>query len=234
MVTNLFRYLIMVGCLAGVVSANAATWEIVSFTNDFGTGHAYSQVGLFGFADGQYTQTQTVNYNGTNYSDYKWSVVSSSDPSQNSGGYYFGNYGHSAPTVDTINHTIDLSSLTTLYLNPIANTGSGYNNGWIYDNYMGYQLLTGTYVSGCAIGGPCYGFYDYDAPSQYVDNADGSHTVNWTAGGSCYVYDGNCSAFNLSMTFREAVVSTVPVPTAAWLLGSGLLGLIGADRRKAA
>lgn len=29
-------------------------------------------------------------------------------------------------------------------------------------------------------------------------------------------------------------VSSVPVPAAAWLLGSGLLGLVGVARRKAA
>lgn len=38
----------------------------------------------------------------------------------------------------------------------------------------------------------------------------------------------------LSTSNNSITVSTVPVPAAAWLLGSGLLGLIGVARRKAA
>lgn len=36
-----------------------------------------------------------------------------------------------------------------------------------------------------------------------------------------------------ALAVRRGDVATVPVPTAAWLLGSGLLGLLGAARRKA-
>ena len=35
------------------------------------------------------------------------------------------------------------------------------------------------------------------------------------------------------LLYRDAAVSSVPVPAAAWLFGSGLLGLIGVARRKA-
>lgn len=37
-----------------------------------------------------------------------------------------------------------------------------------------------------------------------------------------------------AMAVRDGQVATVPVPAAAWLLGSGLLGLIGVARRKVA
>lgn len=36
----------------------------------------------------------------------------------------------------------------------------------------------------------------------------------------------------LSFNGTEPQVSAVPIPAAAWLLGSGLLGLVGVARRK--
>lgn len=58
------------------------------------------------------------------------------------------------------------------------------------------------------------------------------HTEKWENGvqtGSAYQFgqiNGSANSFE--------IVSAVPVPAAAWLLGSGLLGLVGVARRKAA
>ncbi|MEN8762128.1 MAG: VPLPA-CTERM sorting domain-containing protein [Thiogranum sp.] len=41
-------------------------------------------------------------------------------------------------------------------------------------------------------------------------------------------------AVPIAVTYQGATVSTVPVPAAVWLFGSGLLGLVGIARRKAA
>lgn len=48
--------------------------------------------------------------------------------------------------------------------------------------------------------------------------------------GSHYVLDSNSAVYAGSYLVR---VSTVPIPAAAWLFGSGLLGLIGLARRNA-
>ena len=40
------------------------------------------------------------------------------------------------------------------------------------------------------------------------------------------------NASNASVTWNAASVGAVPVPAAAWLLGSGLMGLVGVGRRK--
>jgi hypothetical protein len=42
-------------------------------------------------------------------------------------------------------------------------------------------------------------------------------------------FDGHTAAFQGTLTPQ---VSQVPIPAAAWLFGSGLLGLVGIARRK--
>lgn len=58
------------------------------------------------------------------------------------------------------------------------------------------------------------------------------------AGGYQYVNDGRAGvpgAYSLyAMAVRPGDVAAVPVPAAAWLLGSGLLGLTGVARRRLA
>ena len=46
-----------------------------------------------------------------------------------------------------------------------------------------------------------------------------------------YQDDGNLVYVNTNSTLNPDVVSAVPVPAAVWLLGSGLLGLVGLRRR---
>ena len=45
--------------------------------------------------------------------------------------------------------------------------------------------------------------------------------------------DGPFTGFNANFNIRPEV-SAVPVPAAAWLFGSGLIGLVGLARRKQA
>ena len=45
---------------------------------------------------------------------------------------------------------------------------------------------------------------------------------------------GSATALNIAGTWGALNVTTVPVPAAVWLFGSGLIGLAGAARRKAA
>jgi hypothetical protein len=57
--------------------------------------------------------------------------------------------------------------------------------------------------------------------------ANGTFTMDWTSlivGGP---FDGQIGTYNVSGTY-----AVVPVPAAAWLLGSGLIGLVGVARRR--
>lgn len=68
--------------------------------------------------------------------------------------------------------------------------------------------------------------------------ADLSHTISW--GGISNLRDENgqpiagftAISASTGYDYVNAFPSAVPVPTAAWLLGSGLLGLVGVARRK--
>jgi hypothetical protein len=52
-------------------------------------------------------------------------------------------------------------------------------------------------------------------------------TASWTSFISGGPFDGNTGCW-----FLQGTVSSIPVPAAAWLMGSGLVGLVGVARRK--
>jgi hypothetical protein len=57
-----------------------------------------------------------------------------------------------------------------------------------------------------------------------------------TFGDSIVSFDFNdliCPISNCNGVYVNAYITTIPVPAAAWLFGTGLLGLIGVARRKA-
>jgi len=62
--------------------------------------------------------------------------------------------------------------------------------------------------------------------------ADGSEDTDYrgTFRVTDYYYEG--SPYNIGITGTITPVSAVPVPAAAWLLGSGILGLIGLKRKE--
>lgn len=93
-------------------------------------------------------------------------------------------------------------------------------------------------------------FARFDGPTFYGNNNDCGWPLPFGAG-SCYSignfssFSGSLTGLSLSMTGSQALnyfssnvytikASAVPVPAAFWMLGSGLLGLIGVGRRKAA
>lgn len=73
-----------------------------------------------------------------------------------------------------------------------------------------------------------YGGYTWTS-TLVVDTQDRAWANNWDYS---YQYNRNVSAENVAWAVRDGDVSAVPIPAAAWLFGSGLLGLVGIARRK--
>jgi len=67
---------------------------------------------------------------------------------------------------------------------------------------------------------------------MYGDSGDQSQTLPTTLAFSVFMEQGD--VIGMFAEGEAAAVSAVPVPAAAWLFGSGLLGLAGVARRKSA
>lgn len=86
----------------------------------------------------------------------------------------------------------------------------------------------------CFIGLPCWGFQSVLSLKDVNDTAVSQDaTLGWDSTDPNTHYFTSTSTPNLyiaSLLVREAIV---PIPPAAWLFGSGLIGLVGLARRKA-
>jgi hypothetical protein len=69
-------------------------------------------------------------------------------------------------------------------------------------------------------------------------NEDSPGSSGWTISDNRAFFNTTSLSWEASPTIHmfsvDATVSSVPVPAAAWLFGSGLLGLLGVSRRKKA
>jgi len=77
--------------------------------------------------------------------------------------------------------------------------------------------------------------YSCGATAGAEQTADFSHTLLWGGISSVTDVNGNPVALNSALGqtgFNYLNAAVVPIPAAAWLFGSGLLGLIGMARRK--
>ena len=84
------------------------------------------------------------------------------------------------------------------------------------------------------IGGGCMGVDPSGALPLVLDTA--TNLLDYTPGqqgiGGSPLRDGPFTGSNFNFEITSLTVTSVPVPAAVWLFGSGLLGLIGVARRK--
>jgi hypothetical protein len=115
-------------------------------------------------------------------------------------------------------YNITTSELGHLYYEELGNTGRYDTSG---NEYGSYDLISGPFAN--LVTDKDYWFSTQQSGLNYwyFSLEDGlQDRTNY--------YNGGLAA----MPVRSAEVSAVPIPGAAWLLGSGLLGLIGIRRRK--
>ena len=125
---------------------------------------------------------------------------------------------------------------------------------WLNDPNITEAVVTVDSVTGealfvssiCETGDICHLYtpwYDYANPEvTYIDvTIDGANTILDISSGmfnTGFDYNGSEKDINFSdisvLDANYAVVSSVPVPAAAWLFGSGLIGLVCVARRKKA
>ncbi len=119
----------------------------------------------------------------------------------------------------TVGYNMTTSEMGHLYYTELGNVGQpepgwGLNNTGDFDNLSGYQTTSAYWTSTAHETIKNYGWYFlmYDGYLSYNPN-------------SRYYY-------GLAVRTGDVLTSSVPLPGAIWLLGSGLVGLVGFSRRK--
>lgn len=225
---GLVKSALVVSTLVGAVNASAA---VVSYTSDADF-----------LANAAFTKSFGANArwgNSATNGDWEYAVVNAADvPIGVSGqlNWYNGNNLHSygfdydglttarfdidgdgASPVTTGNQTVSpLPSINALAIRARANAGD-------------IAQLTSMTVLFDLGGSVNLGSLVGDGNAEYIMLIDSRLAGGFSIGGNAQVQDGSGS---LPMYGFKVGVSTVPVPAAAWLFGSAMLGLVSMGRRR--
>ncbi|MCD6293282.1 MAG: VPLPA-CTERM sorting domain-containing protein [Deltaproteobacteria bacterium] len=181
----------------------------------------YNSVDGWGLLAGQGIEVQTSgtlgNINAHSGNQY---VELDSDTSRHVGGS-FGN----GDTNSVMGQTVNLVAGTTYDLSfwyrsrPLVGESTVETNGIAYGLWSGDTLSTTFGTFGADV------FYNdwTQVTYSFTANADGDYTIAFAAVGSSDKRGG---------FIDDVKLDAVPIPAAIWLLGSGLLGLVGIRRRR--
>lgn len=220
LVRNIFVLLASYFLVSGAV---AAVWRPIGGTHD-----GAALYPLYPFEDG--INTPVSHYYDPGYYPYyggvggwvvdgEWVLASSSSPGNVSYLFSFSSYAGQPPVVDLANNTIDVSGMWFHGVNPAYNSGSGKNDGWVYDEAIGWSVA------------PSYSYVDWntgdtvivhEGPVSFVTNGDGTYTASWS-----YVNTVFAGTSQMTLTFQA-----VPLPQAVWLFIGGVMALLGVARRR--
>lgn len=145
-----------------------------------------------------------------------------------------GNDSNVGSTYDTLGWNITLDGID--YTAGTANAQFHVSDGQYYTDDAvvanGTTLASGGVFDGLTVPGANVGPQNlWDITNFNVTSllAPGTNTLNITTG-----YSRDClSCVMIAIDLPAGAAPVVPVPAAAWLFGSGLLGLVGVTRRKA-
>ena len=140
------------------------------------------------------------------------------------GGYTSLDWAGNGYATDTSAFLFNLDTAEAQFIQ--QNNASIYRNSTYFSTFGGGHDIWGGYN---ILGTGAWGGYDYSHTYDHGQgriSVDGDSGSGWTTG---YGSDWTVS----SLEVYNYNVSTVPVPAAAWLFGSALLGFFGFSRRKA-
>lgn len=235
---------LMVMGLALAQSVSAEVLTISASGSLFNVTGDYAAYGLY--AGQGYSATFTFDTNFANASHY--TLTPSNDPNDPyTAAYTFsgGPYGVSASANGASGNFVTDKTEVRVVDNLFLNAGSA--GGFIVSsgNYDLIEIMGHQGNGYCPLAQGCTQPYEYaplnaEEVSLYLVGSS-----SWFSGGALPTIPNNVSAlFSASIlttgvetgsmlgTVNSSTVSAVPVPAAAWLLGSGLIGLAGAARKR--
>jgi hypothetical protein len=148
-------------------------------------------------------------------------------------------YGYNGGTLAATNSTsvIDGSYVTGMLPGTVVfrntNGTNDYNHGITFGSSTKFSLSLAAPAFGGTPGGNStfsLGLFSDEGGSTPLYNLIG---INNSVAGTLFTIDlNNDGTASVQTLANEASVTPTPIPAAAWLLGSGLMGLVGLRRRK--
>ena len=153
----------------------------------------------------------------------------------------FAEYGNSSEFLGSIDASGNISLTTTGLLGTVGDFPALVDEAWNIDNFNGGTGTATSFVPNPPTSNTAYDSFSTGSASNAAGTINGAAYDGSTAilvrGGSIGNAWGNIfgaqyfEAWNVSFLYTPDL-PYVPIPAAAWLFGSGLIGLVGVARRK--